>query len=262
MNKGGLRMNILVVIKETFDVEEKIIIENNQVSEDGIEFIINPYDEYAIEEAVRIKERIGGEITAVTVGSERSEKILRTSLAMGADKAILIEENTMVEDESILAKILAEFAKKETFDLIIGGNMSVDYGSGQVGPRLAEELGIPQVTAVTQLTIEEKEAIVLRDVEGDTEVIQLSTPFLMTAQQGLNDPRYPSLSSIMKAKKKPIERLSTKELGFDLIDSQKKTKTVKQYVPSKKKEGRVLTGNIVDQTKDLVQILKQEIKVN
>ncbi|MFE4708691.1 electron transfer flavoprotein subunit beta/FixA family protein [Peribacillus simplex] len=255
-------MNILVVVNETFDVEEKIVIENNQVNEEGAEFIINPYDEYAIEEAVRLKEEIGGEVTVATVGSDRSEKILRTALAMGVDKAILIEEKAMLEDESILAKILANLAKRNAFDLIIGGNMSVDYGSGQVGPRLAEELEIPQVTAVTKLSIEGKEATVVREVEGDTEVIQLSMPFLMTAQQGLNEPRYPSLPSIMKAKKKPIERLNVMELGVPLNEYQGKTTTVKQYLPPEKKAGRVLDGNIVDQTKELVQIMHQEIKVN
>lgn len=254
-------MNILVVVKETFDVEEKIVIENNKVNEEGAEFIVNPYDEYAIEEAVRLKEEIGGEVTVVTVGSDRSEKILRTALAMGVDKAILIEEETILEDEGIVAKILANFAEKNKFDLIIAGNMSVDYGSGQIGPRLAEELGIPQVTAVTKLTIDSNEATAVRDVEGDIEAIQLSLPFLITAQQGLNEPRYPSLPSIMKAKKKPIERISAMELGISLIDSPAKTITVKQYLPEEKQAGRLLEGNIVDQINELVQIMQQETKL-
>lgn len=254
-------MNILVVVKETFDVEEKIVIENNKVNEEGAEFIVNPYDEYAIEEAVRLKEEIGGEVTVATVGSDRSEKVLRTALAMGVDKAILIEEDTILEDESIVAKILANFANKNNFDLIIGGNMSVDYGSGQIGPRLAEEIGIPQVTAVTKLSIEGNEATVVRDIEGDIESIQLSLPFLMTAQQGLNEPRYPSLPSIMKAKKKPIERVSAMELGVSLGENPGKSITVKQYLPQEKQAGRVLEGNIADQIKELVQIMQQETKL-
>ncbi|MCM3160772.1 electron transfer flavoprotein subunit beta/FixA family protein [Metabacillus litoralis] len=255
-------MNILVIVKETFDLEEKIIIDNNQVNEDGAEFIMNPYDEYAIEEAVRLKQDIGGKVTVATVGADRSEKILRTSLAMGADKAVLLEQETKLEDESIVAKILSVFAEKNEFDLIIGGNMSVDYGSGQIGPRLAEELEIPQVTAVTKLSIEGNSATVVRDVEGDTEVVQLSMPFLMTAQQGLNEPRYPSLPSIMKAKKKPIDRIKINDLGISLKECQEKSKTVKQYIPLEKKAGRVLVGNVVDQTKELFQIIEKEIKVN
>ena len=140
-------MNILVCLKQTFDTEEKITIENGQISEDGVEFVINPYDEYAVEEAVRLKEEHGGEVTVITIGPERAEQALRTAMAMGADKGVIVDtEDLDVElDEHSVAQILAATIEEEDleYDLILCGYMAVDDGSAQVGPRLAELLGFP-----------------------------------------------------------------------------------------------------------------------
>lgn len=197
-------MNIYVLMKRTFDTEEKITIANGKINEDGAEFIINPYDEYAIEEAIQVRDAQGGEVTVVSVGNEETEKQLRTALAMGADKAVLINIEDDVEDgdQFTTAKILAEYLKDKEADLILGGNVAIDGGSGQVGPRVAEQLGMPYVTTITKLEINGTTATITRDVEGDSEVIETSLPVLVTAQQGLNEPRYPSLPGIMKAKKK------------------------------------------------------------
>ncbi|KIV50534.1 electron transfer flavoprotein subunit beta/FixA family protein, partial [Aneurinibacillus migulanus] len=195
-------MNILVLIKQTFDTEEKIVLENDAVSEDGVEFIMNPYDEYAVEEAITLRDEHGGEVTVITVGPERAESALRTALAMGADKAVIVDDEDIETDEYSIAKILAAVIKDREYDIILGGNMAVDNGSGQVGPRLAEELNIAQVTTITKLTVDGGKATIERDVEGDIETIEVSLPVLVTAQQGLNEPRYPSLPGIMKAKKK------------------------------------------------------------
>lgn len=188
-------MNIYVLMKRTFDTEEKITIANGKINEDGAEFIINPYDEYAIEEAIQVRDTQGGEVTVVSVGNEETEKQLRTALAMGADKAVLINIEDDVEDgdQFTTAKILAEYLKDKEADLILGGNVAIDGGSGQVGPRVAEQLGIPYVTTITKLEINGTTATITRDVEGDSEVIETSLPVLVTAQQGLNEPRYPSL---------------------------------------------------------------------
>ncbi len=256
-------MNIYVLMKRTFDTEEKITIANGKINEDGAEFIINPYDEYAIEEAIQVRDAHGGEVTVVSVGNEETEKQLRTALAMGADKAVLINIEDDVEDgdQFTTAKILAEYLKDKDADLILGGNVAIDGGSGQVGPRVAEQLGMPYVTTITKLEINGTTATITRDVEGDSEVIETSLPVLVTAQQGLNEPRYPSLPGIMKAKKKPLDELELDDLDLDEDDVEAKTKTIEIYLPPQKEAGKVLQGELADQVKELVNLLHTEAKV-
>ncbi|MBO8177284.1 MAG: electron transfer flavoprotein subunit beta/FixA family protein [Bacillus sp. (in: Bacteria)] len=256
-------MNIYVLLKRTFDTEEKITISNGVIVEDGAEFIINPYDEYAVEEAIQLRDKHGGEVTVVTVGNEESEKQLRTALAMGADKAVLIniEDDVEESDQFTTAKILYEYLKDKEIDLILAGNVAIDGGSGQVGPRVAELLGIPYVTTITSIDINGKEVSIIRDVEGDSEVIETSLPLLVTAQQGLNEPRYPSLPGIMKAKKKPLEVLELDDLDLDEDDVEAKTKTVEIFLPKAKEAGKILEGELEDQVKELVHLLHTEAKV-
>lgn len=256
-------MNIFVIMKRTFDTEEKITINGGQIQDDGAEFIINPYDEYAIEEAIQLRDANGGEVTVITVGSDESEKELRTALAMGADQAILVNIEDDIEDgdQYTTAKILAELLKDKEADLIIGGNVAIDGGSGQVGPRLAELLDIPHVTTITKIEVDGNKATVHRDVEGDLEVIETTLPLLVTAQQGLNEPRYPSLPGIMKAKKKPLEELELDDLDLDEDDVEAKTKNVEIFLPKAKEAGKVLEGEIQDQVAELVKLLRQEAKV-
>lgn len=253
-------MNIIVCLKQTFDTEEKIVLQGGAISEDGVEFIINPYDEYAVEEAIKLRDEHGGEVTVVTVGPDRAESALRTALAMGADKAVIVDDEGENYDEYSVAKILAAVIKDRDYDIIIGGNMAVDNGAGQVGPRLAEELNIPQVTTITKLDVDGGKAVVERDVEGDQEIVEVSLPVLVTAQQGLNEPRYPSLPGIMKAKKKPMERLTVDDLKID-GDAAAKTEVIETYLPPKKEAGRILSGDVADQVKELVQLLRNEAKV-
>lgn len=256
-------MNIFVLVKRTFDTEEKIVINGGKIQEDGAEFIINPYDEYAIEEAINIRDAEGGEVTVVTIGNEESEKQLRTALAMGADKAVLInaEEDLDDLDQYTISAILAEYLKDKEADLILGGNVAIDGGSGQVAPRLAELLGINYVTTITSLEINGGKANIVRDVEGDSEEIETSLPLLITAQQGLNEPRYPSLQGIMKAKKKPLEELELDDLDIDEDDVEPKTNVVEIFLPSTKAAGRVLEGELPAQVKELVSLLHSEAKV-
>lgn len=256
-------MNIFVLMKRTFDTEEKISITNGSINEDGAEFIINPYDEYAVEEAIQVRDEHGGEVTVVSVGSEEAEKQLRTALAMGADKAVLINTEDDLEnaDQFSTAKILAEYLKDKEVDLIIGGNVAIDGGSGQVGPRVADLLGFPYVTTITKLEINGENVTVVRDVEGDSEVIETKLPLLVTAQQGLNEPRYPSLPGIMKAKKKPLDELELDDLDLDEDDVEAKTKTIEIYLPPKKEAGRILEGELTDQVKELVHLLHKEAKI-
>ncbi|WP_261133172.1 electron transfer flavoprotein subunit beta/FixA family protein [Bacillus sp. Marseille-Q3570] len=255
-------MNIYVILKRTFDTEEKIAIENGKISEDGVEFIINPYDEYAVEEAIKLRDEHGGEVTVVTVGEEESDKQLRTALAMGADKAVLIDDEDVEDgDQYSTAKILAAYFENKEVDIILGGNVAIDGASGQVGPRLAELLDIPHVTTITKLEVDGTTATIERDVEGDVEVIETSLPVLVTAQQGLNEPRYPSLPGIMKAKKKPLEELELDDLDLDEDDVEGKTRTLEVYLPPEKQAGKVLEGEVDDQVKELVSLLRSEAKV-
>ncbi|OAH56181.1 MULTISPECIES: electron transfer flavoprotein subunit beta/FixA family protein [Bacillaceae] len=256
-------MNIYVLMKRTFDTEEKISINGGQIEEDGAEFIINPYDEYAVEEAIQIRDAHEGEVTVVSVGSEEAGKQLRMALAMGADKAVLIntEDDLKEGDQFTTAKILVEYFKDKEVDLILAGNVAIDGGSGQVGPRIADMLGIPYVTTITNIDIDGPNVFVTRDVEGDSEMIKTSLPLLVTCQQGLNDPRYPSLPGIMKAKKKPLEELELDDLDLEEEDVESKTKILDIFLPPDKTAGRVLEGDLTHQVQELVSLLRSEAKV-
>lgn len=252
-------MNYVVLLKQTFDTEEKIQIQNGQIQEDGVEFIINPYDEYATEEAIRLKEAHGGEVIVVSIGPDRTESALRTALALGADRAILIDDTSLFGDENQTAEVLAAVIKDLNPDVILGGNVAVDSGAGQVALRVAELLGINHIATITKLEINGTNVRAERDVEGDLEVIETSLPVLVTAQQGLNEPRYPSLPNIMKAKKKPLDRLSASDIAASFTGS--KTEVVDQYLPPKKQAGKILAGDLSNQVTELVQLLKSEAKV-
>ncbi|TQS76143.1 electron transfer flavoprotein subunit beta/FixA family protein [Ornithinibacillus gellani] len=256
-------MNIYVLLKKTFDTEEKIVVSNGQIEDDSAEFIINPYDEYAVEEAIKQRDEHGGEVTVVTIGDEDSEKQLRTALAMGADKAVLINTEDDLEDgdQFSTAKILETYFEDKDADLILAGNVAIDEASGQVGPRLATRLGISYVTTITGLTISGDTAQIEKDVEGDVEKIECPLPLLVTCQQGLNEPRYPSLPGIMKAKKKPLAELEIDDLDLDEDDLEPKTKTLEIFMPQEKQAGRVLEGEPDAQVKELVSLLKNEAKV-
>lgn len=256
-------MEIYVLLKKTFDTEEKIVISDGEIEDDSAEFIINPYDEYAVEEALNQRDEHGGEVTVVTIGDEDSEKQLRTALAMGADKAVLIDTEDDLDDgdQFTTAKILEAFFEDKEPDLILAGNVAIDEASGQVGPRLATRLDIPYVTTITGLAIDGDTVKVDKDVEGDVEKIETTLPLLVTCQQGLNEPRYPSLPGIMKAKKKPLEELDIDDLDLDEDELEPKTETIDIFLPPEKEAGRVLEGEVKDQVKELVSLLKDESKV-
>lgn len=255
-------MNIFVIMKRTFDTEEKISIKNGQIHEADAEFIINPYDEYAIEEAIVLKEKHGGEVTVITVGDEDGEAQLRTALAMGADKAVLFNiEDLDHVDTYTVASILVKYLEKQEIDVILAGNMTVDGGSAQIGPLVAEGLGIAQVTSITKLDVNEGNALVVRDVEGDMETIEVSIPILVTTQQGLNEPRYPSLPGIMKAKKKPLEILELDDLDIDEENVEAKTSLLEVFLPQQKQTGKRLEGETREQVKQLLSLLSSEAKV-
>ncbi|SDW06622.1 electron transfer flavoprotein subunit beta/FixA family protein [Paenibacillus sp. PDC88] len=254
-------MKIVVLLKQTFDTEEKITLQNGVVSEDGVKFVINPYDEYAVEEAVKLRDEHGGSVTLLSVGPDRAAEALRTALAMGADEAVLISDERIPDDEYVISKVLYSYLNQENPDLILGGNFSVDRGSGQVAIRLAELLGIPHTSSITKLTIQGTTAEVHRDAEGDLEVLSVTLPALFTAQQGLNEPRYPSLPGIMKAKKKPFKTLLLEDLDLIETDVQPATKQVELTLPPERGAGKILKGDAENVARELVGLLRTESKV-
>ena len=253
-------MNIYVLLKRTFHTEEKIVIRNGEIQDGDAEYIINPYDEYAIEEAITQRDAHGGKVTIVTVGDEEAEKQLRTALAMGADDAVLINEEDIENgDTHSTAQVIAKYLENQSVDLILAGNMAIDGGSGQVGPLVAELLNINAVTTITKLSINGETATITRDVEGDEELLEVPLPLLVTCQQGLNEPRYPSLPGIMKAKKKPIEEIELDDL--DLENLAGLTNREEIFLPAEKSAGRILEGEPEQQVQSLIQALRTEAKV-
>jgi electron transfer flavoprotein beta subunit len=249
-------LNIIVCIKQTLDTEERISIIQGAVQDEG-KNIINPYDEYAIEEAIRLKEQLGAHVTAITMGPERAESALRSALALGVDEAVHLVYEATDLDELAISKALAQTIAKREFDLIFCGNVDVDSGAGQVAIRIAQQLDIPHIASVTKFILEGRQATAERDVEGDLEIVQSALPLLITAQQGLNEPRYPSLPNIMKAKKKPLERveLSPSELAAAA------TSRESVFPPEQKKSGRILQGDLQHQVREIVKVLNEEAKI-
>lgn len=254
-------MEIIVLLKQTFDTEEKVVIENGAISEDGVKFVVNPYDEYAVEQAIQIRDDLGGKVTVLSVGPDRTAEALRTALAMGADEAVLISDDRIPADEYAISRVLASYLSSQSYDLILGGNFSVDQGSGQVAVRLASLLNIPHVGSITKLDLADGKAVANRDAEGDLEVVEVTLPALFTAQQGLNEPRYPSLQGIMKAKKKPFQTLSLEDVGLSVGDIEARTERKGLSLPPERAAGKVLKGDIATQVTELVGLLRSEAKV-
>ncbi|MEF3301588.1 electron transfer flavoprotein subunit beta/FixA family protein [Paenibacillus sp. GYB003] len=256
-------MHIVALVKQTFDTEEKIRIRDGTVEEEDVKFVINPYDEYAIEEALRLRDAHGGRVTVVTVGGERSVEALRTALAMGADEAALLEEPSGGADEAAIAELLAAYIGSAPYDIVLGGHFSVDRGSGQVAIRVAALLDIPHVGAITKLDVDAAtgSAVAVRDAEGDEVTVETSLPACFTAQQGLNEPRYPTLPGIMKAKKKPLARLSAGDLGLTDDRLLAKTRVVELAAPPPREAGRLIAGDPAEQASELVRALRDDAKL-
>ncbi|NMO97116.1 electron transfer flavoprotein subunit beta/FixA family protein [Paenibacillus lemnae] len=253
-------MKIVVLLKQTLDTEEKITLDQGAVCEDGVTFVINPYDEYAVEEAVRLRDEHGGSVKLLSAGPERTAEALRTALAMGADEAVLITDERIPDDEYAVSKVLHTYLVRENADLILGGSFSVDRGGGQVAVRTATLLGIPHAGSITKLTVSGGSAEVHRDAEGDLEVVEVPLPALFTAQQGLNEPRYPSLPGIMKAKKKPFTRLTLDDLGLSPNEIQPATKQAALFLPPERKAGRILKGEPAAAVQELVSLLRTKVQ--
>ncbi len=248
-------MNIAVCMKQTPDTEAQIKIadDGKHIQTDGIKWIINPYDEFAIEEALRLTEKHGGEVTLISLGPAGVEKTIREGLAMGAHKAIRIDVEEIPSDPQVIGAALAEVLKEGNYDVIFFGKQAIDDDQSQVPSIVATLLGLPAVTVVVKLDIDGTSGTALREIEGGHEKVQFSLPAVISAQRGLNEPRYRSLKGIMAAKKKPID---VKQVAIK--ESQQVIE--KLSYPPEKKPGRIV-GEGPDAVPELVRLLHEEAKV-
>jgi electron transfer flavoprotein beta subunit len=259
-------MNMIVFIKRVPDTESRIRIhhETRTIAEDGLNFVISPYDEYAVEEALRLKETKGGMVHVVSVGPDGTATVLRKCLAMGADEALLIKDDAPETYDGLrLARIIARVVERRLTgaDLLLFGRQSVGADNSQVPAMVAELLGLPQATVVTKFEVEGPSATALREIEGGLEKVVLSLPAVVSAQKGLNEPRYETLKGIMAAKKKPVPVVLLEELGFGTGDLEPQIESTGLDVPAARQAGRILQGDPADASRELVRLLRDEAKV-
>ncbi len=248
-------MKVLVAIKRVIDYNVKIRVKSDEtgVETTNVKMSMNPFDEIAIEEGVRLRESGDSEeLIAVSIGPKQTQETIRTALAMGADRGIHVETNDDVEPLAV-AKLLKAIIEKENPDLVILGKQAIDDDSNQTGQMLAALMGWSQGTFASELKISDGKANVTREIDGGLETIQINMPAVVTTDLRLNTPRYASLPNIMKAKKKPIDEFSPADLGVDISA---RLTTLKVTEPSSRD-----AGVIVEDVAELVDKLKNEAKV-
>ncbi len=247
-------MKLVVCVNHVPDTETKIRIggDGKSIDRTGVNFIINPYDEFAVEECLRLKEKHGGEVLAVSLGGDAHKDTLRKALAMGVDKAVLLKDD-QPRDTFAVARALADYLKEISPDMIFFGKQSVDSDHAAVGQMVAEFLGLPSVSVVVRLDVTGSTAVAEREVEGGRERVTTTLPAVITAQKGLNDPRYPSLKGIMAAKNKPIE-----ERPASVVPNKAEVLTMKR--PPAKAAGKIV-GTDAGAVPELVRLLREEAKV-
>ncbi len=255
-------MKIAVCIKQVPDAKQvRLDSQTNTLVREGVDCMVNPYDQNALEEAVRIKEAHGGEITAITMGPQQAETILRDAVACGADEAVLVTGEAFAGADTLVTSYVLEKTIKKlgNFDLILCGKQTSDGDTAQVGPGLATRMNIPFVTCVQKIReISEQSMIVERMMDDGYDVVQMPLPSLITVVRDINDPRVPSLKGKMKAKKAKITVFNAQEIGADssclgLIGSP--TQVVRVFTPESKAGKEVLSGTVDEQVDQLVEKL-------
>ncbi|MFN5877145.1 MAG: electron transfer flavoprotein subunit beta/FixA family protein [Ignavibacteria bacterium] len=247
-------MNILVCISQVPDTTTKISIgaDGASMNPAGVKFILNPYDEFAIEAGLRLKEQHGGTVTTITVGPDTSKEVLRTALAMGSDSAVIVKDANRA-DSFVVASSIAEYAAELAPDVIIFGRQSIDFDSFALPSMVAEILGWPDVSTVSSLSIESGTVTADSDIEGGRQHVSATLPCVISAQKGLYDPRYPKLPDIMKAKSKPI-------VERDSSTAQPRVAAVSMTLPESKRLNKVFGDSEAD-IHELVRLLHEEAKV-
>ncbi len=259
-------MNIIVCVKAVPDMEAHFKIKSNGlgVDDENLVYKMNSFDECAVEEALKIKEKNGGEVVIVSLGSEKTAQVMRKAFAMGADRGILLNDPAFQDSDSVTtAKLLKKAIEGNSFDLVLTGVQAEDDSQAQVGPALAELLNISHATVVTKLELssDRKKATVHRELEGGSlEVVELNVPCLLTIQTGINIPRYPSLPGIMKAKKKEIKEIKLSDTGFDSNEVGKNASRVKRlslFHEEQKAYAEILQGDSAQVASQLIAKLKE-----
>lgn len=247
-------MKILTTVKRVTDPDMKVKIkpDGTGIETEGVEYKMNSFDEYGVEEAIRLKEANGGEVVVVSVGPAAATKEIRTALAMGGDRGILVETDEVLDSDAV-ARVLAEVVKEEQPDIIVMGKQSVDSDRNQAGQMLAAYLGWPQATFAFECEVADGWATVGREVDGGTATKRVKLPAIITADLRLNDPRYASLPGIMKAKRKQLDTKTPAELGVDITSKV----TVLAYEAPEEREA----GQIVDSVDELIDKLRNEAKL-
>ena len=262
-------MKIVALVKQVPDTETKIKLLPNGSNYDpeGIKWVMNVYDEFAVEESLKIKEaKAGTEVVVLSLGPDRALESIRTALAMGADKAVHLKDPAFEGgDAYTVALALSKALKTMEFDLILAGKQAVDDDAASVPSMLAQLLGIPQVNQVSKLEVGDGKITAYRDIEaGSKMVIESPLPAIVTATKGINEPRYASLPGIMKAKKKEVKVMTAADLGLDASAvglAGSKVKIIGWSMPDERPAGRVLPGEPEETVKELVRLLREEAKV-
>lgn len=259
-------MKIGVCIKQVPDTTTKITLKDDGtgIKEEGVKFIVSPYDEFAVEEAIRLKEKnAGSEVVVFTFGPKRTQEALRAALAMGADRAVHVTSDGLSATDSLgTSKILAKAIQKEQIEILFTGRHAIDDDCAQVSQMVAEKLQWPHVTVVSKFTLDGKNAIVERDVDGGAkEVWSVELPAVFAANKGLNEPRYASLPGIMKAKSKPLAALTITDLGLSENDVKGKVHYSKFQIPSEERKMKIFKENPAQAVAEVVRLLREEAKV-
>ena len=257
-------MNSVVCISHVPDTESRIKIagDGRKVDEAGLKFIVSPYDEFALEEAIRLKEKSPGDVTVITFGPDRAQQALREALARGATKALHVKGESSDADALGIAKVLAAAIKSVPHDIVFLGKQGVGTDNGLVGPMVAELLGYPQVNVITHLEVGDGKITAHREIEGAEEVLEAPLPAVVTAQKGLNEPRYASLKGIMAAKKIAIDTKSIADVGLsdgDVLNQ--RVVTVSLEMPAEKSGGRKVDGaDAAAAAREILKYIKEEAK--
>lgn len=249
-------MKIAVCVKRTPDTETRIKIaaDGKSIDESGVKFVLNPYDEFAVEEALRQKDAAGdGEVVVIALGGDASQETVRTALAMGADRGILLKTDARPLDPLPVAKALAAELEAGGYDLILFGKLAIDDYNHAVGTMVAELLGLPGVSSIAHLELSDGKGTAEREVEGGMEAVEFELPAVLTADKGLNEPRYPALRGIMMAKKKPLEvkEVTLEGGGIEVLEL---------APPPERQPGRIV-GEGPDAVPALIEALRNEAKV-
>jgi electron transfer flavoprotein beta subunit len=249
-------MKIAICVSHVPDTATKVKIgqDGKTIDPNGVTYVINPYDEIAVEEGLKTKEKFGddSEVIIITVGSESSKETIRKALAMGADKGVLLKDENP-RDSLGIAKALADEIKAQEYELVFCGKQSVDYDNSITGQLVAEMLDYSCIPVVVSLTIDGNKITAEREIEGGREIVESELPVVITTQKGLNEPRYASLKGIMSAKKKTIEEKPAAQ-------SENLTEVIKMHLPPPKQAGRIL-GTDSSAVPELVKLLREEAKV-